>query len=379
MSSRVRYGDLMDQVAGHIAHASTLLRTHRLPATAGAIAAIAAYRRLLAALHRHGWQLLGGDNRQLSASPSVARTTTDTAAARLLDALKAAAGQAARTDVAAEAAGVLRLLCSPSAAHTELTEVELARPAIRTDQPTHELADRLARLHRGAWQLVREPHVGVTTLIDYAALGVIVHAHTAALLTAMARPDSDGRSAAAEPLITGIKHSGAAWRRLHRHLADLCTATPGSPGVQRDVQRVQSLLRDHIPLHPSDGTPEPVAPDRQLVTTTLGALRSLSPVAGWNARVLDHLVATRQLHIEGSRLTGDEVTNRADLVAAKLSASLVPAPPDRLLTVRDAYRSVQDTQQPLSATGEALRSALAPAVPPSLVDRSPTDRANTRK
>jgi hypothetical protein len=51
---------------------------------------------------------------------------------------------------------------------------------------------------------------------------VIVHAHAAALLTAAARPgDDDASDAAAQPLITDIKYSGAAWRRLYRQLADV--------------------------------------------------------------------------------------------------------------------------------------------------------------
>jgi hypothetical protein len=55
-------------------------------------------------------------------------------------------------------------------------------------------------------------------------------------------------------------------------VSDLHTATPGSPGVQRDVQRVRELLRDHVPLHPSDGILESLR-DRHLAATTLGALR----------------------------------------------------------------------------------------------------------
>jgi hypothetical protein len=87
-----------------------------------------------------------------------------------------------------------------------------------------------------------------------------------------------------------------------------------------------------MPLHPAQHT-SAVTVDRQLATTTLGALRFLTAVAGWNAQVLDHLAAARRLHIKGARLTGDEVTNRDDLVAA-LSASLVPVPPYRLLAGR---------------------------------------------
>jgi hypothetical protein len=145
--------------------------------------------------------------------------------------------------------------------------------------------------------------------------------------------------AAAEPLIADILHSGVEWRRLHRQLDHLRTATPRSPGVQRDVQRVQSLLLDHIPLHVTQHNAEPVAGDRQLITTMLEALRSLNAMAGWNAQVFNDLAASRQIYIDGPKLTGDEATNDNQLVAAKLHAGLVPLPPDRLVAVRDAYRS----------------------------------------
>jgi hypothetical protein len=172
----------------------------------------------------------------------------------------------------APAARQLRTLCSSSPAQATLSEVELARPAVRSDHPIHELGDRLARLQRGAWQLVREPHVGVTTLTDYAALGVIVHAHATALLSATPGSGGPDTDSAAEPLIAEIVHSGVEWRRLHRQLDDLRTATPRSPGIQRDVQGVQCLLRDHIPLHLTQRNTEPLVCDRQLITTTLGAL-----------------------------------------------------------------------------------------------------------
>jgi hypothetical protein len=121
---------------------------------------------------------------------------------------------------------------------------------------------------------------------------------------------------------------------------------------------VRALLRDHMPLHPAQYTPA-VKVDRQLAATALGALRSRTAVAGWNAQVRNHLAATRQLHIDGARLTGEEVTNRDDLVAAKLSASLVPVPPDRLLAVHDAYRSVADAQLATGALGDAITTLTA--------------------
>jgi hypothetical protein len=94
----------------------------------------------------------------------------------------------------------LRALCSLAGpAHDVLSGVELARASIRTDNPIHELGDRLARLHRGAWQHVRERHVGVTTLTDYAALGVILHGHAAALLSTIVQEAGRAWARAAPP------------------------------------------------------------------------------------------------------------------------------------------------------------------------------------
>jgi len=70
--------------------ASELVATQPLPDRARALGALAAYRGLLAALRRHGWQLLGGDDRRLAAASRVTRDARDAAAVRLLDALAAA-------------------------------------------------------------------------------------------------------------------------------------------------------------------------------------------------------------------------------------------------------------------------------------------------
>ena len=60
------------------------------------------------------------------------------------------------TDVAIE----VRRLGTLSHGASGLTSLEVARPGVRLGDPVVELGDRLARLHRVAWQLTREPHVG---------------------------------------------------------------------------------------------------------------------------------------------------------------------------------------------------------------------------
>jgi len=111
--------------------------------------------------------------------------------------------------------------------------------------------------------------------------------------------------------------------------------------VRSDLLAVRHLLSGHIPLHPSGGS-APAAADRQLIRITLGAVGALHAIAGWNVQVFDNLAATRQLHVDGPRLTGDEVTRNDDVVAAKLHGGLAPLPSGRLVAVRDAYRVVAD-------------------------------------
>jgi len=72
------------------------------------------------------------------------------------------------------------------------------------------------------------------------------------------------------------------------------------------------------------------------------------------------------------------VSDRADLVAAKLHARLVPVSLDRLVAVRDAYRPVVDAQQPLSASGDVLRAGPAPEATPARLDASPPDPTHPR-
>jgi hypothetical protein len=97
-----------------MSEASRLAATQPLPDRVNALGAVQAYCHLLTALRRHGWQLLGGDDRELGVS------------------------------------------------------------AVRPDTPIDELSDCLACLHRRAWQLAGDHPVGIATLADYAALGVIL-------------------------------------------------------------------------------------------------------------------------------------------------------------------------------------------------------------
>jgi len=449
-----RYGDLLHEAAASIASADVLLARQRFAAREDAARAVEAYRDLLHAVYRHGWALLGGDDRVAGSRSVVRADPRETTAALLFDAVgrvaarallpeeprppggpvgdawAVAAGRirlatdllathrspdgAARSPMAAlldepavRAAGLgglarltdtvsgaadplalragqagmpwsqvrqlipraghlgalsgrLHRLCSPNPpdAATRLGNLELARPPIRTDTATHELADRLARMHRGAWELARTPDVGVASLLDYAALGIMLHGHTAAALAAHLPAAPGGVRDSAARALRQVKRGGGTWQAIHLRLRELRTATPGSLALRGDLQRVRDVLRGLVPLDPGPGPDNVGAPDRTVLTTLVGGLRSLGDIARWNEHVLDDLATRGQLYLSAAALTGNEVADRDDLIEAKLTHRVARVPPERIGPLRDCYQAVRAANAAApSTTGHSLAEA----------------------
>lgn len=235
------------------------------------------------------------------------------------------------TTTLVDAAVEVRRLGQPSGSGSPLMSLGVARPAVRTGDPVVELGDRLARLHRVAWQLTREPHVGVGTLADYAAAGVIVHEHAIRLL----RSAPTGTGAGVHPLLGRLEQAGSAWRQAHLHTRQLRTATPALLRVRGDVAAIRHLLEHVAAAADADSH------GNRPVQVILGGARAFTDVARWNAAVLDHLASTGQLHVPGRLLSGDEVSGHPTLVTAKLADRMASAPKERLEPLRAAYRAAE--------------------------------------
>ncbi|MFZ5850640.1 MAG: hypothetical protein ACOYY2_04505, partial [Actinomycetota bacterium] len=232
------------------------------------------------------------------------------------------------TTALVDAAVEVRRLGHRPGGGSSLTSLEVARPAVRMGDPVVELADRLARLHRMAWQLTREPHVGIGTLADYAAAGVFVHEHALRLL----RSAPTGSGVGVHPLAGHVEQARTAWRHAHLHARQLRTATPALPGVHGDIRLIRHLL-DHVAAA-TDGDSHGHRP----VQVILGGARAFTDVAAWNAQVLDRVAHTGQLHVPGRQLSGDEVSDHPVLVEAKLAGRMATAPKERLEALRAAYQ-----------------------------------------
>jgi hypothetical protein len=199
-----------------------------------------------------------------------------------------------------------------------MAQIEVARPALRVGEPLVELGDRLGRLHRVAWQLTREPHVGAATLTDFAAAAVLVHEAAARTLRRLTRSAPDQ---ALVPRLRNnvetVNRSGAAWQRVHLTLRSLRTATPGLAAVRGDMMAVRRLLRE---VTRAEGGIQAT----RALPVLLGGVGSYVDVASWNAQALDRVAGTGQAYLQGRTLVaglavpGDEPPRPMRVPAAPL-------------------------------------------------------------
>lgn len=238
-------------------------------------------------------------------------------------------------------------------AGTSLATLGVARPAVRSGDPVIELGDRLARLHRVAWQLTREDRVGAGTLADLALAGVLVNGYASQLLRqATDRGSSSPADLSARRGRGRLEDAGAAWRLIHLHLRQLRTTTPPLPGLRGDLLAVRDLLAQLVV------TESPAS--RHLQAVVVGGARGFGDIAGWNLQTLENLSRTGQLMVPGRYLSGNEVSDHPLLVEAKLKGRLAPVTKDRLDPLRDAYRAAKAPGQ--SQVGAAA-SSLGPLGP----------------
>ena len=223
-----------------------------------------------------------------------------------------------------------------------------------------ELGDRLLRLRRVAWQLTREPHVGIGTLSDFAAAAVTFHAHAPAHVrpveawpvNGLGRDDMEGRLLVAR----------AAWSQVHMQSREMRTATPCAGVVRADTLAIRELCRTLMPLGPRPNR----SVEPELRSTINGGARAFGEIAGDNARVLAELAATGQLYLSARKLTGDEVTEDPNLVVAKLRGGIVRVPRGQIESLAQSYKSartttVADVSSPGGRATQVVTRALAVA------------------
>jgi hypothetical protein len=258
-----------------------------------------------------------------------------------------------------DAARALATPVESGPARAALHGLAVAGPGVRTGEPIVELSDRLLRLRRVAWQLTREPHVGIATLSDFAVAAVAFHTH--ALAAVSCRGQSIGcapqRAAGAAPLVA----ARAAWAQAHLQSREMCTATPAVGVVRADTLAIRKLCQTLMPLDPAANR----AADANLRPVIFGGARAFGEIAEHAASVLAELDASGNLYLPARSLTGAEVTEDPSLVRAKLQGDTVRVPHSRVGSLAHAYEAAQAplsrTRSPSSAAhGSPTRGRQAP-------------------
>ena len=297
------------------------------------------------AVRRAGYAQLAGLVGPLAgAAPLLARRVIEAGAdwtrlEHLLPNAETAAQSAADVRAPARPGAIAKTLANTLAGAERLDTVEVARPAVRTGEPLVELGDRLARLHRTAWQLSRDPHPGVGTLADYATAAVLLTEATGAVLHRAAYVDT-ARGRPAQPWqrqADALTAQATGWRQVRVELAALRTPTPAPLGVRADIHAIRDLL---ITL--SD--PRTAAPAMRTLPVLLAGTRTLPELATFNVATLDRLAATGDLYATGAALPRDLLSEDRALAATRLRNELVAAPAELVDPARDSYRTLLEGQ-----------------------------------
>jgi len=189
VTGRTRYAQLMADAAGQVGDAALTLGAAPLGDRRDAVAAVVSYRDLLAALHRHGWELLGAARHLASAAASTGADPRDVAAVRFVEALAIRARRRHFGDPV------------PDAAPASSWAVAAAAVRAATD---------LLATHRdpaGGW---RTPEA---ELLDHPSVRAVGLAGLADLATTVAAAD--------RPLGLRCRQAGLGWRELARRVPDL--------------------------------------------------------------------------------------------------------------------------------------------------------------
>lgn len=225
-----------------------------------------------------------------------------------------------------------------------LLDLTVARPGIRPGQPPlDELSERVARLRHLAWTLSQVGSAPSTVHGNLAAIGIALHhaaltAHLSLAERAPIRPIRDRHLEAAERAASGESR----WREIAEQVRALRTPHPSTHPIQIERLDIDRLLRRAAP----SGTPL----SRPEVGWALSRVaESFTEVATHNAIALRAAQERGDLLLLGRAIPTDALPRRPDLLAARLTDQVIPAPTAVVARLESAYRAIaRGTTEPLS-------------------------------
>ncbi|MDT0164469.1 hypothetical protein Q9R32_02730 [Actinotalea sp. AC32] len=261
-------------------------------------------------------------------------------------------------------ADVARHLASdtPRPVGTSLDALAQAPLRRRLDDPAADLTHTMIRLRQATWELAGDRGDALASLRTMAALGVAVHAHTAAFHGAdLAASDTAAADRGAGAL---VRHARA-WQRLHQALSDFAILAPPTPSIRNDAGAAARLLRHLAPVERRQQS-EPLTPSERHIGAVLnGAVQVMADIAVHEGTTFDRLARAGLLYTPARTLPRDLVSERRDLATARLEHRIVRAPDVITEATARMYAEVAAHPIGVSTAPPASRLVAAPtdAVP----------------
>lgn len=231
-----------------------------------------------------------------------------------------------------------------------LLHLTVARPGLlRGQPPLVELAQRIDRLRHLAWRLADAGSAPATVHGNMAAIGVAVHhaaaeAHRSLASSLPVGPEQQQHVRAEARARTGLSR----WQSVADHVRSLRSAHPATHPIQLERLDIQRLLGRLVPS------------GRAVTSSQVGwelsrLADSFAEIADSNAQAIRAAHERGDLLLLGSAIPQEALPRRPDLLRARLSDEVIPAP---ALTIgqleatylgiarRDTHRTSPDVSPP---------------------------------
>ena len=224
--------------------------------------------------------------------------------------------------------------CGPGSARG-LLDLTVARPGIRRGQPPlEELSDRVARLRHLAWTLSEVGSAPATVHGNLAAIGMSLNrAAVTAHLSLAERARGEEERARHLDAATRAASGEAQWRDVAEQVRALRSPHPRAHPIQIERLDIDRLL--------SRAAPTGVPLSRPEVGWALSRIAdSFAEVAAHNAAALRAAQDRGDLLLLGRAIPTDALPRRPDLLEARLTDQVIPAPTAVVATLESRYRAI---------------------------------------
>jgi hypothetical protein len=229
-----------------------------------------------------------------------------------------------------------------------LLDLTVARPMVRRGQPPlEELSDRVRRLSHLAWTLAEVGSAPATVHGNLAAIGIALHRAAANAHRSLAQGSANGP--------TRDRHLDAAdraqvvesrWREVAAQVRALRTPHPSTHPIQIERLDIDRLL--------SRAAPSGLPLSRPEVGWSLSRIAdSFSEVAIFNAGAVRAAQERGDLLLVGRAIPTEALPRRPDLLEARLTDQLIPAPTTVITRLEASYRAIAKETRAGATKGSA--------------------------